>query len=138
MLLRTSGLEVFLVGRQRIRLAVVCARAFLSNMQLVFCCNHHNHALSEHAVFILKCSRYSDNTLLYELPCPVSQSKPNCKDIFSKSPWISLYTVSVCRMAEWSRARYFNAVTRVQIPLWPLPGVVLSKYLVQLLDHPCK
>ena len=42
------------------------------------------------------------------------------------------------RMAEWFRALDFNAVTRVQIPLWPLAGVVLGKCLVQLLSHPCK
>ena len=42
-------------------------------------------------------------------------------------------------MAEWFRAALdFNAVTRVQIPLWPLAGVVLGKFLVQLLGHPCK
>ena len=35
MLVRTSGLEVILVGRQRIRLAVICTRALLGNMQLV-------------------------------------------------------------------------------------------------------
>ena len=35
MLVRTSGVEVFLVGRQRISLEVICARAFLGNMQLV-------------------------------------------------------------------------------------------------------
>ena len=39
-------------------------------------------------------------------------------------------------MAEWLRALDFNAVTRVQIPLWPLAGVVLGKHLVQVLGHP--
>ena len=42
------------------------------------------------------------------------------------------------RMAEWFRALDFNAVTWVQILLWPLAGVVLGKCLVQLLSHPCK
>ena len=42
------------------------------------------------------------------------------------------------RMAERLRAVDFNAVTRVQIPLWPLAGVVLGECLVQLLSHPCK
>ena len=41
-------------------------------------------------------------------------------------------------MAEWFRALDFNAVTWVQIPLWTLAGVVLGKFLVQLLGHPCK
>ena len=35
MLVRTGDKEVFLVGTQRIRLAVICARALLGNMQLV-------------------------------------------------------------------------------------------------------
>lgn len=35
MLVRTSSLKVLLVRRQRIRLAVICTRAFLGNMQLV-------------------------------------------------------------------------------------------------------
>ena len=34
MLVRTSGVEVFLVGRKRIPQAVICARAFLGNVQL--------------------------------------------------------------------------------------------------------
>ena len=34
------------------------------------------------------------------------------------------------RMAEWFRALDFNAVTQVQIPLWPLAGVGLGKCLV--------
>ena len=42
------------------------------------------------------------------------------------------------RMAEWFMALDFNAVTRVQIPLWSLAGVVLGSCLVQLLGHPCK
>ena len=37
------------------------------------------------------------------------------------------------RMAKWFRALDFNTMTRVQIPLWPLAGVVLGKCLVQLL-----
>ena len=41
-------------------------------------------------------------------------------------------------MAEWFRALDFNAVTRVEIPLWPLSGVVLGKCLVQLFGHSCK
>ena len=36
------------------------------------------------------------------------------------------------------RALDFNAVTRVQIPFWPLAGVVPGKCLVQLLGHPYK
>ena len=36
------------------------------------------------------------------------------------------------------RALDFNALTRVQMPLRPLAGVVLAKCLVQLLGHPCK
>ena len=43
-----------------------------------------------------------------------------------------------CKIAEWFRALDSNAVTQVQIPLWPLAGVVLGKCLVQLLGHPCK
>lgn len=39
-------------------------------------------------------------------------------------------------MAELFRALDFNAVTRVQIPLWPLASVVLGKCLVQPLGHP--
>ena len=41
-------------------------------------------------------------------------------------------------MAEWLRALDFNAVTRVEIPLWPLAAVLSNQYLVQLLSHPCK
>ena len=49
-------------------------------------------------------------------------------------------TIDHCgvRMVEWFRALDFNAVTRVQIPLWSVAGVVLGKCLVQLLGHPCK
>ena len=42
------------------------------------------------------------------------------------------------RMAEWFRLLDFNAVTRVQILLWPLADVVLGACLVQLLGYPCK
>ena len=42
------------------------------------------------------------------------------------------------RVAKWFRAPGFNAVTRVQIPVWPLAGVVLGECRVQLLGHPCK
>ena len=37
------------------------------------------------------------------------------------------------KQAEWFRALDFNAVTRVQTPLWPLADVVLGSCLVQLL-----
>ena len=41
-------------------------------------------------------------------------------------------------MAKWFRVLDFNAVSWVQIMLWPLAGVVLGKCLVQLHGHPCK
>ncbi|RMX36783.1 hypothetical protein pdam_00009003 [Pocillopora damicornis] len=48
MLVRTSGVEVFLVGRKRIPQAVICARAFLGNVQLVIglkrCLRFHSSA----------------------------------------------------------------------------------------------
>ena len=34
--------------------------------------------------------------------------------------------------------RRFQCGDQVQIPLWPLAGVVLGKCLVQLLGDPCK
>lgn len=41
-------------------------------------------------------------------------------------------------MAKWFRVLDFNEVTWVQISLWPLAGLLLVKFLVQLLGHPRK
>ena len=42
------------------------------------------------------------------------------------------------RMAKWLGHWISMRWPRIQIPLWPLAGVVLGKCLVQLLGHPCK
>ena len=77
---------------------------------------HDKTYLLFRAVFILKCSRYSETTLNYynELPCPVSRSTPRCKYIFLDIPWKSLCTVSVYSDAQ-DIYKLYLAVTPSQI-----------------------
>ena len=62
---------------------------------------------------------------------------------FSSSKQVLDGKAKQLRLAGWQDGRVvrvldFNAVTRVQIPLWPLTGVVPGKCLVHLLGNPCK
>ena len=102
--------------------------------------------------FVMVSSGYSarvDNVLDHIYPCDRCHRRQRhlhydfedfrpTSTLSSPHPVVILIIITRRQDGRVVKALDFNAVTRVQIPLWPLAGVVPGKCLVQLLGHSCK